>query len=287
MISVEDIENFFEGHPNNTTPNFWKNHAAPVLRLLHDCLNVKNDVATCLKPVDKVVKQVKLKFKNPNTVKFYLQALLFLVDEYPDLAEKVNRQKYYDAWQASKVVKAEFDAEEKPKKTGPSIESIQEKVDETFGKDSMESLYVSVYRKTPVRLDYQDIKVYGTMSQVPDDAEKFLVLQSKKIVMHHYNKTDKKYGTKEIKLDTELMDKIKASLKKQPRDQLFVFTNSNPTKAISNILRKAGIDKGSMNTLRHAVMSQEMTPEDRVKLSRIAGHAPTTSVDYKLKTSAE
>jgi hypothetical protein len=151
----------------------------------------------------------------------------------------------------------------------------------------MESLYVSVYRKTPVRLDYQDIKVYGTMAQVPDDQEKFLVLQSKKIVMHHYNKTDKKYGTKEIKLDTELMDKIKASLKKQPRDQLFVFSNSNPTKANSNILRKAGIDKGSMNTLRHAVMSQEMTPEDRVKLSRIAGHSPTTSVEYKLKPQAE
>jgi len=287
MISVEDVEQFYESHPNNTTPNFWKNHAAPVLRLLHDCLNVKNDVATCLKPVDKVVKQVKLKYKNPNTIKFYLQALLFLVDEYPELKEKVNRQKYYDAWQASKVVKAEFDAEEKPKKTGPTIENIQQKVDEKFGEDSMESLYVSVYRKTPVRLDYQDIKIFGTMAQVPDDQEKYLVLQSKKIVMHNYNKTANKYGTKEIKLDTELMNKIKASLKKTPRDQLFVFSNSNPTKAISNILRKAGIEKGSLNTLRHAVASQEMTAEDRVKLARIAGHAPTTSVDYKLKPQAE
>jgi len=30
-----------------------------------------------------------------------------------------------------------------------------------------------------------------------------------------------------------------------------------------------------------------MTAEDRVKLARIAGHAPTTSVDYKLKPQAE
>ena len=54
MISVEEVENFFENHPNNTSPNFIKNHASPVLRLLHDCLDVKNDIVTCLKPVDKL-----------------------------------------------------------------------------------------------------------------------------------------------------------------------------------------------------------------------------------------
>lgn len=287
MISVEQVEAFFENHPNNDDKNFLKNHAAPVLRLLHDCLDVKNDIITCIRPVDKVVQKVKQKYQNPNTIKYYLQSLLFLVDEYPGLKDKVNRQKYYDAWEASKVVKIEFDAEEKPKKTGPSIESIQDAVDKKFGADSIESLYIAIYRQAPVRLDYQDIKVFGSLNQVPEDTEKYLVLQSKKLIMHHYNKTDKKYGTKEIKLSPELMNKIKASLKKQPRDQLFVFSNSNPTKAISNILRKAGIAGGSLNTLRHAVMSEEMTPEDRVKLARVAGHAPTTSVDYKLKPQAE
>lgn len=276
-----DLKTFYEKHPQNTTANFLKNHYAPVRRLLKDCLEVEeDDFAMCLKPVDSVIKKVKATYKNPNTLKFYLQALLFLIDEYPGLAEKVNRQKYYDAWEASKVVKAEFD-EQKPVKGQVSIDEIQEKVDEEFGDSSIESLYISVYREAPVRLDYQDIKVYGTMKQVPKDEPKYLVLQSKKLVMNEYNKTSKKYGTKEVKLSDEVMEKVKQSLKKNPRDQLFVFSNSNPTKAISNILRKAGIEKGSLNTLRHAVSSEDRTPEERVKLARVAGHAPDTSVSYK------
>ena len=279
MVTIEDIEAFYDNHENNTGPNFLKNHKAPVLRLLSDCLEIKNDIVPCLKPVDSVVKRIKQKWSNPNTRKFYLQALLFLVDQYPGLADKVNRQKYYDSWLASKVVKAESDAKA-PEVPNVQIDEIQNAVDEQFGENSIESLYISMYREAPVRLDYQNIFVYGSLNQVPEDTEKYLVLQSKTMFMRKYNKTNKKYGTKEAKLSPELMTKIKASLKKQPREQLFIFSNNNPSKAISNILRKSGID-GSLNTLRHSVMSQDMSPEDRVELAKVAGHATTTSVAYK------
>ena len=284
VISVEDIEAFYENHPNNTTPNFIKNHQKPVIRLLHDCLDVKNDVVACLRPVDKVIQKVKQKYSNPNSLKFNLQALLFLVDGYPGLADKVNRQKYFDAWQASKVVKAEADAKA-PEIPDVNINEIQTAVDKQFGENSMESLYISLYRQAPVRLDYQNIMIFGTLNQVPEGTDKYLVLQSKTLFMKSYNKTAKTYGTKEKKLSSELMNKVKASLKKQPREQLFIFSNNNPSKAISNILRKSGID-GSLNTLRHSVMSQEMSPEDRVELSKVAGHAPTTSVAYKRSSTS-
>jgi hypothetical protein len=285
MVTIEDIEAFYDNHPNNTTPNFIKNHKAPVLRLLSDCLEIKNDIVPCLKPVDSVVKRIKQKWSNPNTLKFYLQALLFLVDQYPSLKEKVNRQKYFDAWEASKIKKAEFD-EAAPKKPDVDINEIQTAVDKQFGENSIESLYISMYREAPVRLDYQNIFVYGSLNQVPEDTEKYLVLQSKTLFMRNYNKTSKKYGTKEAKLSPELMTKVKASLKKQPREQLFIFSNNNPSKAISNILRKSGIDGGSLNTLRHSVMSQDMSPEERVQLARVAGHAPTTSVAYKRQSTS-
>ena len=285
MVTIEDIEAFYDNHENNTGPNFLKNHQKPVLRLLSDCLEIKNDITPCLKPVDKVVQKIKAKYPNPNTRKFYLQALLFLVDSYPGLADKVNRQKYYDAWEASKVLKAEKDAKA-PEIPNVDITEIQTKVDEQFGEGSMESLYISLYREAPVRLDYQNIFVYGSLNQVPEDTEKYLVLQSKTLFMKSYNKTAKTYGTKEKKLSSELMTKIKASLKKQPREQLFIFSNSNPSKAISNILRKSGIDGGSLNTLRHSVMSQDMSPEERVQLARVAGHAPTTSVAYKRQSTS-
>jgi len=285
VITVEDVEAFYDNHPNNTGPNFLKNHQAPVLRLLSDCLEIKNNVDSCLKPVDSVVKRIKQKYSNPNTLKFYLQALLFLVDGYPGLADKVNRQKYFDAWQASKVVKAEADAKA-PEIPDVNINEIQTAVDKQFGENSMESLYISLYRQAPVRLDYQNIMIFGTLNQVPEGTDKYLVLQSKTLFMKSYNKTAKTYGTKEKKLSSELMNKVKASLKKQPREQLFIFSNNNPSKAISNILRKSGIDGGSLNTLRHSVMSQDMSPEERVQLARVAGHAPTTSVAYKRQSTS-
>ena len=272
-ITQADIDNFYASHEKSGDKNWMKNHHAPVSRLLKECLDLNDDLVHCLKSPKKVIKQIKDKYENPNTVKFYLQALLFLIDNYPELADKVKREEYYDAWQASKVVKAEQDAEG-PKISNIDIEEIDSAILKKFGKSSMEYLFIKWFREVPVRLDFFDVKI--------DDksADKYLNTEKGEVVMTKYNKTDTHYGKKNIKLSDELMTMINASLEKLPRTDLFVFANGNPSKAVTNILKGAGL-KGSMNTIRHAVASVEMTPEDRVKLSKKMGHSPTTSVAYK------
>jgi len=282
-ITTAQVEDFYSGHEKGGDKIWWKNHVAPILRLLNECLEVKDDLVSCLKPVDEVVELVKAKYENPNTIKYYLQALLFLVDTYPGLKDKVPRDKYHTAWLDSKVVKIDFDEKKEPTKN-TDINTIQETIDKFYGEDSVESVFVKFYREVPLRLDFNDIFVYGTLKKVPEDVDKFLVLQNKKVYLKKYTKTAEKYGEKEIKLSDELVASIKKSLAKKPREKLFVFTNSNLSKAISGMLRKAGID-GTMNTLRHSVMSQEDI--DRPEMARRAGHSVETNMAYRRPQAEE
>lgn len=278
-ITIAQVERFYSGHEKAGDKNWWKNHVAPILRLLNDCLEVKDDLVRCLKPVDEVVELVKSRSenKNPNTIKYYLQALLFLIDTYPSLKDKVPRDKYHKAWLDSKVSKIEFDEDKEPI-DNIDINHIQEKIDEHYGEDSVESVFIKFYREVPLRLDFHDIYVYGTLKKVPEDIDKFLVLQNKKVYLKKYTKTADKYGEKQIKLSDDLIASIKASLAKKPRDRLFTFSNSNLSKAISGMLRKAGVN-ATMNTLRHSVMSQEDI--DRPEMARRAGHSVETNMAYR------
>jgi len=275
-LSVEQVQEFYKNHPQNETANFLKNHSAPVLRLFSDCLEVKgNDVIKCLKKSKDVLEKVKTKYTNPNTVKFYLQSLLWLIDQYPGLAKAVPRDKYFDAWQASKVLMIEHTNTQKAEQPYVPYSDIQEKVDTKYGPESMESLFISFYKEVPARLDFYNIMIGGN-----NTADKYLVPDRATLVMRKYNKTSDKHGTKEIKLSKELMDKINASLKSNPRLELIVFSNRNASKAIVNLLKGAGI-KGSLNTLRHSIMSDpKTTPEERVELAKKAGHSITTNMDY-------
>jgi len=280
-ISIQDAKEFFEKHPNNTTPNFKKNHQAPVLRILKDCLDVKDDIVACLSNPREVIDKIKAKYQNPNTVKYYLQALLFFVDQYPELKQHVDRQKYFDFWQASKIIKAEEDKVVEPKQN-IEYQDVQEKVYEKFGENSQEAIFIDFYKEAPVRLDFYDIHIYKKTKDLPQDLpDKYLNLETGRLFMKNYKKTAKKYGDKEIYLSADLMDKIKYNLKHHPRDMLFQFRNKDPSSAVKNLLKKAGFPKASMNDLRHSVHSQEMSAEERVEMARRSGHAPTTSVAYK------
>jgi hypothetical protein len=272
-MSLQEINNFYESHEKAEDKNWLKNHQAPIKRLFDECLDIGDDIVHCLKSPKKVIKQIKDKYENPNTVKFYLQALLFLIDNYPGLADKVKRDQYYDAWQASKVVKAEQDSEG-PKIPDVGLDVIDKAIVEKYGVDSMENLFIKWFMEVPTRLDFFDVKI--------DDksADKYLNTEKGEVVMKKYNKTDDFYGKKNIKLSPELMVLIRKSLEKLPRENLLVFANGNPSKAVVNILKGAGL-KGSMNTIRHAVASVQMSPEERVKLAKKMGHSAETSVKYK------
>ena len=270
-LSVEQVEQFYQNHENNTTPNFLKNHMKPVIRILDICLEDTEDVVECLKKPKEVKKKITDIYDNPNTQKFYFQSILFLIDQYPDLAKNVNRAEYKKYWEESKVLKAEND------KNAPTIANIDfvviaAAVEEEYGTDSEEALFVNLYYEMPMRLDFHDLYV--------DDSEQknYIDTNKKRIIVNEYSKTSKKYGQKNYTLSTKLIKQIIKQNK--TNNKLFTFfTKSNQGKKIKEMLHFAGID-GTLNTLRHSRHSVEMTSAERVDIAARSGHAPETSLTY-------
>ena len=275
-LTVEQVQEFYNNHPQQAdSVNFDKNHSKPILRLIKDCLDIQgNDVAACLKKAEETIQKVKNKYTNKNTIRYYLQALLFLVDGYPGLAKAVPRAAYFKAWSASKLDTIGLAKEQKETIKAIPYDEIEKMVDAKYGADSMESLFIAFYKEVPLRLDFQDI-----MIGIPE-ADKNLDIKKKTVTMKTYNKTAEKYGEKVYNLSKELMKKIKASLKLNPRLQLINFANKNASKAISNLMVGAGIPGGSAMTLRHSLASANMTNEERVDLADKMAHSPATNLQY-------
>jgi len=270
MISQLDIEKFYSEKSQDKPKTFFQNYADPVIRTLKSCLGTKKDVIKCLKNPEVVFKDIYARSENVNTRKVYLQAILWLIDNYPEMKTKVPREKYFDEWSKAKLLTAE--AEPKTYEMIPSVD-IQKAVDEKFGEDSQESLFLSFFREIPMRLDYQNIMF--------EPGEKFLDLQKGEITFTTWSKTSKNKEPKIIKLSTGLLKKINESLKNDPRDQLFVFSNSNPTKAVGNILKGAGFQM-TMNGLRHILANEDVeTTDQKVEKANIMGHSPATGSKYR------
>lgn len=283
-ISRAQAESFYDNHPKSQIKTFSQNYERPMMRILDECMDEKDNVVSCLKKSNEVIDKVLKTYQNVNTRKVYTQSILWFIDNYDGLSNKVDREKYLTAWEESKL--AVVEAPSKEYTDVPTPEKIQEAVDKAYGKDSIQSLYISFYRAVPMRLDYLGIKVYGSTNQVPPEQKKYVVYQPKLFVAEEYNKTSKKYGKAEYKLSPELIQKIKLSLKKQPRDNLFVFSNSNPSKAIAQLLRGAGLNM-TLNALRHAVSKTAVTPEEKVKLARKMKHSITTAQNYRQQIKGE
>ena len=283
-VTQAQAEGFFANHEKADVKTFLQNYQAPVLRILADCLDKNDDVVKCLNQPSKVIASINnnKNFKSINTKKLYLQALLWFVDHYPGMKDNVPREDYFNAWNTSKVEASETMKEYDV----PSPGVIQQAVDKKYGKDSIESLYISFYREVPMRLDYKDIKVYSNEKGIPEDQKKFVLYTGNKFVAKEYNKTSKKHGMAEYNLSPELIQKIKNSLKKQPRDQLFIFSNQEPSKAISNLLKGAGLNM-SLNGLRHSVSMSAKTPEEKAQLAQKMKHSVNTAQKYRQQVKGD
>ena len=279
MITLTDVRDFYDMHPKNTTKVWFNNYFNPVKRLLTECLDVKTDIVVCLKKYDNVIQKMQEKYESAETVKFYLRALLFLIENYPDLKDVVKKEKYVLAYDTAKM-KAMEDLAQKPVKANVPYATIKEKVLAKYGEDSREMLLVDFYEQVPVRLDLDNIYVYANSSVVSTPAPgKYLNLKSKVLTMSVFNKTVEKYGDKVVKLSDDLILKIRKYLKPD-QDVLFIFPVSQG-KFIANMLRAAGIDGGTMGTLRHSVASKEMTAAERTETARISGHSGQESLQYR------
>lgn len=99
-------------------------------------------------------------------------------------------------------------------------------VEETFGKDSEEHLYMRVFEEVPIRTELANIKVVVVKGKgkeaLPDNTTNFLLIDGKSMVLHlNRYKTDRIYGAKQYTFSPALVKLVAKSLTLHPRTKLF------------------------------------------------------------------
>lgn len=277
VLTQEKVIEWYGEKSEGKPKTFMSNYANPVFRILGECLGEKDDVIKCLKKPQDVFEKIYLKSENVNTRKVYLQAFLWLIDNHPTIKDKVKREVYFQEWNKSKLITVE--AGPKEYDMIPSAE-IQNKVDTKYGKGSMESLFINFFREVPMRLDYQDIKF--------EPADKWIDMKKGEVTFVTWSKTSKNKDPKTIKLSKELMKMINESLARNPREQLIEFSNANASKAVSNLLKGAGLEGMTMNHLRHILANEDVdTIEKKVEKANVMGHSPATGYKYRKQIKSD
>ncbi len=166
---------------------------------------------------------------------------------------------------------------------------------------SYERLLLTLYTDIPpVRSDFHDTKIYNSE---PSNMSKnnFIILKNNKgtLVLNDY-KTSKKHGTITIDLPNETLKQLNLSLKKEPREYLFLSTstklpysklktpeksfNSWANRTLKNIFKNEDF---SLTMLRHSYISrkdlemEKMTGTQRNEIAKKMAHSVATQERYR------
>ena len=237
---------------------------------LIDCINRR-------KPLDHILKH----YTNPNTRKTYLQVFLYAIDTAPELKNAVkNRDAYFKAWEEAKEQATGHQIQKQVDGEVERFSTIKKRIEKQFPKYSQESLLINLYDELTMRNDFGEILIFDKTPSPPNKQDNFIVLSTGRLVINRFNKTGEKYKPVNHKVSSELMRKIRKSLKQDQRSTLFQDT----AKLFRNM-------KTGVNEIRHAKISEELEgdnikdPEKRKELYDKMKHSPATQLAYirKLK----
>ena len=183
-------------------------------------------------------------------------------------------QKYNDAWLTYKI------REPKPEKPVENFTTYLQKIKTQYGVDSKEFLLASYYNELTLRDDF-GLKIVDT-----DSEGNYLLVSPEKIeiVINTY-KTDR-YGTIRHKMTKPLEKLTRAYMTKNNlKIGDLLFGADKLSSFIVKMNRDAGFD-GGINYLRHSKISTvfpDMTPEQKVALSKVMKHSPVVQKKYVRK----
>ena len=167
---------------------------------------------------------------------------------------------------------------------------------------SNEKLLLSMYTMIPpVRSDYHKIGIYKSESDVEKNIDNYLIMNKSPFIVLRNFKTSKTYKVIKIDLPTELVKQIDLSLKKNPRNLLFVSSRNNKEYKSNTFNRwvnrtfktLTGKNNISINTLRHIYITrrdlklEEKSGLERRKIARQMGHSVSTQQNYLWHTYAK
>jgi len=222
--------------------------------------------------VGELLKWIEENLEQPNTRRVALQALLVYSGENPLVLE---------AYQRADLEAEEYQIQKMYDQTVEPFTTIKQKVFENFPEGSDERLYIELYDLLPVRDNY------GTIELCDKDNEptchNWLNLSTREIHIGKH-KTSPKYGPITAKLPIKYMKLIPAGRK-------YLFCKGDKpygsmSHFVSEMLSKVGVEKGSINYLRHSYASTELAgskvadeTKRRELFSRMQ-HSPITQLKY-------
>jgi hypothetical protein len=163
-----------------------------------------------------------------------------------------------------------------------------ERVRDSLKPWSPQRLLLGMYTHiSPVRNDFHRLSVTPTPA-----AGNYLVLADKKLVLQEY-KTSKRYGRIEIDLPDALVADIQSSLRKYPREWLFVQKNGEPYTsensfskwANDNLKSVLGNKYVTLTILRHVYIMDRAVGApgiERKRIARTMGHSVNMQLGYEL-----
>ena len=226
-----------------------------------------------------------------NSKKNIMESFLFCLDNLDIHLDKSIREKYQDYYSGLKI-SSNDELEDKKNDDSNAVISWNEyetKVKEKFGTESKEYLLIKLYEICNARDDF-DLYITSDIESVKDDKTKNYLIREENnnylLCMQCY-KTSKNKDPIFIKVTPELKILLDNYIKLHHLvDRLFPTKSGSNSSFISTMNKKIDV-KGAINTIRHIIistgLSSNMSPEEKVLLSKNSFHSINTQIAYKRK----
>ena len=226
-----------------------------------------------------IIKKLKDLYDNPNTLQLYLN-MIILVRKFNN--EEVDKLIKFRNSLSDSIKQTRKDNLDKMDDKLPSLDHIKDSLDELTG-----IRYVINYIMVNHGLRNKDLNL-KFVKVLPEDKDENYIMQKGKNILLNINdfKTDKKYGTKEIKINNSKFLKELKSLNLNDGDYLIPMKNGNK---ISNIITfndkilKLTIDRLGQNRLVKIVVKDLLNNKNFEKLDQISKDRGT-SLEVLLKS---
>lgn len=248
--------------------------------------------------------------KEPQSVKAMINAILTIFKHTKGLRE--TKQKAYTCW-ITHFKEVNEKAQEKYEKIEASPRQIEAYVpwDEVLNKrdrldrTSNEYFILCLYTMLPpARADFNKVRVIKENKVTEDLIKQYpnhLIINPKgmKLVYNEFKTKSKKLQQYEKILPDGLVNVIKDSLKRQPRDFLVISDKTGEpyhkpnsfTQHVKRVLYKVFNKSMSINTLRHSFVNNvdmnTITPLEKEQLARDMMHSPNMFDRYRLSIPAK
>lgn len=267
-------------------------------RLRYLLQNTNTDLYEILTHPAKYLEWIKNHSSSLQTQKSYISSILAIFKHTtPSLKEK--EQVHYYAWY-SEFKRIHDEIDNRYKQNEPSLKQRKAYVPfpeiiakrDTLKKGSKEKLLLSLYTYIPpLRSDYNKVYIYHSIKDKYEHDNYVLLTDNPVLVLNEF-KTKKNKEKFEKPIPIELVNELKASLEKYPRDWVFVDRSGEPYNSGSftkwaNRTFKILFDKPlTISLIRHSFINNldfnRLTVQQKDEISSSMAHSTGTQDRYRL-----